>query len=329
MVEGRHHPGLDDHDDQEEGEPRQHARRAPAAPAGGPREPRRRAGGQRRGVGGGSLAAGGGGGEVEAAAGAAAARAAAGRPGRSSPKMLLDLGERRNLARGAVGAVAVEQQVRDPARRRAGDVLGGRVADVQRLARRAPGELERGGEDRRVGLARAGGRRGDDPVEQRRRARSARSTSVQRDVPVGDADEGEPALSQPVERRRRVGVGAKADRGDQLSRRSPSRPSSRVSSSAQAARRRPGAGLVAGLVGVLAVVGHLGAQRGDHASRRARSRARRPGGPRAARARPACRARRRTRLGRHSRPKTGRIGPVERELLGLQRRLDLGRDHAR
>src|SRR6185295_15690528 len=67
----------------------------------------------------------------EEAAGEAEARAAAGRARRSSPEMLLDLGQGRNLPRGAVGAVAVEQQVWDPGGRRAGGVLGGRVTDVQ------------------------------------------------------------------------------------------------------------------------------------------------------------------------------------------------------
>ena len=70
--------------------------------------------------------------------------------------MLLDLGERRDLA----FAVAVEQQARDPRSGGARGVLRGRVPDVKRLCGQAAGELESDREDRRVGLARPGGGRG-------------------------------------------------------------------------------------------------------------------------------------------------------------------------
>ena len=97
------------------------------------------------------------------------------RTGRSRPQMLLDLGQRPYLRRSPPPSRS-SSSAGIPAARGAGDVLLRRVADVQRLR---PGRSRRA-RARAAKIAGSGLRapalgRGDDAVEQRRRARSARA----------------------------------------------------------------------------------------------------------------------------------------------------------
>src|SRR3954453_7195544 len=72
------------------------------------------------------------------------------------------------LQRGDVpAAIAGEQKRPVPRVLRAGHVLLGRIADVQRLARLAAGLAERRGEDAWIGLAGSHRSRADDAVERR------------------------------------------------------------------------------------------------------------------------------------------------------------------
>ena len=159
------------------------------------------------------------------------------------------------LQRVDVGAAAaVDQQRRMPAARAPSTSSAGRVADVERLApAEHPASSQRGLEDRRVRLSRAGAGRGDDAVE-RAAEPAALQHLGQRAVPVRDADERQPqrraARPAPAPRRRRRGSGSRPS----SSRPATSRPSSRESTAAQRARRLGQRRGVASLVAVLPVV---------------------------------------------------------------------------
>ena len=122
-----------------------------------------------------------------------------------------------------------------------------------------PGELERRREDRRVGLARAGHGRAHRPVEQPAEP-AALQHPGKRAVPVGDGDQPLASVPQLAQGRHGVGIGAEADRLDQLVDgdldAEPLRDE-RGAALAQVGER----GLVPPLVRVVAVVGHLGAER--------------------------------------------------------------------
>ena len=111
--------------------------------------------------------------------------------------------------------LAVDQQGSDPRRPSAGDVLIGRVPDVQRLVRLDARQLERRGEDRRVGLAGARAGRGDHTVEQAVDPASLQDPG-QAAIPVRDGDQAHATVAQAAQRRNRVRIGAEADRRNQL-----------------------------------------------------------------------------------------------------------------
>ena len=113
------------------------------------------------------------------------------------------------------GTLAVDQQRSDTRRPSAGDVLIGRVPDVQRLVRPDARKLERRGEDRRVGLACTRAGRGDHTVEQAVDPASLQDTG-QAAIPVRDGDQAHAAVAQAAQRRNGVRIGAEADRRNQL-----------------------------------------------------------------------------------------------------------------
>ena len=203
------------------------------------------------------------------------------------------------------------------------------VADVERLLGGAARELERGGEDRRVRLRGADLRRGDDAVE-----------------PLGEPEAG------------RAPPAAPASQFETQTRRSPRRRSSSSAGAASSkARKRIASSIASTLTGApellaedrraaLAKAGERardraprGRARGSGRSRRGR-RARRPprrrraparGEATAARARPACPWRRGGPLGSAASAGRRLAGSARDggELLGLERRVDHGADHAR
>ena len=162
----------------------------------------------------------------------------------------------------------------------------------------------------------------------------------QRGVPVRDADARQPAPRAapraPAPRRGRARKRIAAISVSTVDRRGPA-PGEHRGAAAPAARP---ASRVAPLVAVLPVVAHLGPHRRDQALRPGcRRRAPRAGDATAARARPGCRARRGGRRGSAASRHSGDPWPPPRtvarryrarrggELLGPERRRDLGRDH--
>src|SRR5215218_2397024 len=107
--------------------------------------------------------------------------------------MVADLAKRGDNGNPGRAATAVDQEGGDACGRGAGEVLGRRVADHERLRGFALGDLEPGRKDRRVGLAVAGGRGGDGPLQVSGEADLLEDVG-QRAIPVRDADEGEAAL---------------------------------------------------------------------------------------------------------------------------------------
>ena len=133
-------------------------------------------------------------------------------------------------------AVAVEQQRPDPGGVGARDVLLGGVADVERLAGGAAGDLEGLREDHRVGLTRARPGGGHDAVQRVAQA-AALEHLGQRHVPVRDAHQAQAARPQ-------LGQGRRARRGRRGtgSRPSSSRPGPRGRAPRRGCRRSGRAG---------------------------------------------------------------------------------------
>ena len=132
-------------------------------------------------------------------------------------------------------AVAGDQHGAQPGGARALDVRLERVADVPGARRRAPASASARGEDRRLGLRRADLGRGERAVDAAAPARS-RQPLVQRDVPVGDDDEPQPARAQRAQRRR-ARRGRRGSAARPAARRSARR--GRVAASAERRRASP------------------------------------------------------------------------------------------
>src|SRR4051812_11409427 len=170
--------------------------------------------------------------------------------------MLTYLAQRRDVAS---VAAAIDEQRTDPGGARALDVLVRRIPDVQGLIGADTGQLEGLPEDRGVRLAMAGVGGAHRSIDQLPQP-DAVEHRPQRAVPVGDADQPRAHRSQVAQRRGRVGERSEADRGDQLVGRDRHVELLRDERGAAVAKVRQG-GVVAPLVSVIAVVGHLRAHR--------------------------------------------------------------------
>src|SRR4029453_10505860 len=126
--------------------------------------------------------------------------------------MLIDLSQGGDVAS---NSRAVDQQGANPGRAGAGGVLLERVADVQRLLWTAAGDLERGCEDRRIGLAGTGRRRAHSPVEEPAEP-AALQHPGKRAVPVGDGDQPLASVPQTAQGRNGVRIALEPDRLEQL-----------------------------------------------------------------------------------------------------------------
>ena len=195
-------------------------------------------------------------------------RLAGGRGRRSRAEMLLDLGERPYLALAAARRRGRSAAPRSRRRAAPATSSSGVSPTCSASLRLAAGELERRGEDRRVGLARARAAAEVTTPSSSVAEAAALEHLRQRVVPVGDADQRRPRAAQAGQRRRGVRVGAKADRGHhRLDADLAARARGRAARRSGARRSASAPGRV-GLVGVVAVVGHLGAPRGDRRRRR-------------------------------------------------------------